>query len=586
MTDTNLISKFLHAGDRIRIGRNRACELVIPCPNLSGLHCAVEVKKTSESPRPSPFDGSGLTKCTVVDLSSNGTWLIKSEEDVARPKKLKKGVMADLCPGDCIMLLAPKHELCMQHRFVLRCNSAMKGEAGSAEFVLVQLPWEGGDLSTVTMEEVPRRKPSGSGKLDSKSDDLRDRVTIASTKDDQSTRKRKSSCEPESGKLGTIRDLPNLKKSRLEATCSLSDNATTNASKIEFAVEERRNLKTDEICSSKMLNSPKLVDCEVQSRISVEMVAKLDEYPIPSITSSNSVPSLTREVSRERCPTCLKLFPIMELPTHCAICQRTADHDTSCGESTSHSEEDHDTPDGTAALLRVENTVMAAPSLLKEISLEQCPICLKLFPVLELMAHAEVCMRECSRPSVGTDEAGIDMSMRMDIAVSKSRESETDSVVSEPTVTSTPSSLVPPSMPTVEVSVEECPSCLKLFPLCELVEHSEMCRSRRKAIREEVKAPEPKDADNRSRYNLESYVATNTGVGTSSTFRKKGEKEPDSVSSQVGTAACGTSGELEQCFYCLKDFPLPELIYHVENCHARDRSKVSWLSLCQSQRAV
>ena len=123
----------------------------------------MEVKKTSESSRPSPFDGSGPpSKCTVLDLSSNGTWLIKGEEDIAGPKRMKKGVTVDFCPGDCIMLLAPQHRLSQQHRFVLQHSSAVEGEAGSAEFVLVQLPWEGGDSSTVIAEKLPRRKPSGS----------------------------------------------------------------------------------------------------------------------------------------------------------------------------------------------------------------------------------------------------------------------------------------------------------------------------------------------------------------------------------------------------------------------------------------
>jgi len=473
--------------------------LVIPCPNLSGLHCAVEVRKTSESPRPSPFDGSGLTRCTVVDLSSNGTWLIKSEEDVARPKKLKKGVLADLCPGDCIMLLAPKHKLCMQHRFELQCNSA---EAGSAEFVLVQLPWKGGDPSTVTVEKLPRKKPRGSDKADSKPDDLGNHVG-AIIKDSRSTRKRKYSYEPEDGGLEASKDSQNLKKSKLEATSSLSGHASINATEVGVATGGKWKRK-------------------------------------PAAVGENNAPH---------------------------------EDSTSCGEE---EEKNHGTPNRKATLPIVESTVPEAPFLPvlpTKISLEQCPSCLKLFPVLELMAHAEVCMHEYSRPSVDIGEAGIDISMRKDVAVSKSGESEAENVVSKPVATSTQSSLVP-SMPTVEVSVEECPSCLKLFPLCELVEHSEMCRSRKKIVREEVKAPEPMDADS-SRYNLESYSDFATAIATSSTVWKMREKKPTSVSSKVGAATCvGTTAELEQCSYCPKDFPVPELIYHVKNCPAVDRNKV------------
>ena len=554
MTDKDLISTFLHPGDRIRIGRNRACELVISCPNLSGFHCAVEVNKTSG---PNPFDGSGPpTKCTVLDLSSNGTWLIKGEDDVAEPKKMKKGVTVDFCPGDCIMLLAPQHKLSLQHRFVLQHSSATKGGAGSAEFVLVQLSREGGDSSTLIAEKLPKRKPCSDSKVDSKSDDLGDRMAA---KDGSSVRKRK----PADRELATL----NLKKPRLEAASDTDINVT----EVDVAGDE-------EVCGSKMLKSPKAVDEEVPSRMSkLEKVVNLEENLIPKLTSAIPIPSLAREVSKERCPTCLKLLPIVELPTHCAICQRTADNKTSCEDSASHGEEDESrgSRDGTATPPEMESIVLGAPSLPAlptEISVEQCPCCLKLFPVLELMAHAEVCMHESSVDIDG---------MRVDVTVSKpsiSRESEAERVVSGPVVASTHSSLAPPSMPS-EVSMEKCPSCLKLFPLCELVEHCELCRIRIETVREEVRAPRPMDADTSSRYNLESCTDFATAMrlsnGTSSAVGKEREKLPSSVHSQVGAAACGPGGELEQCLYCLQDFPVSELIHHVESCPARDRSKVS-----------
>ena len=101
--------------------------------------------------------------------------------------------------------------------------------------------------------------------------------------------------------------------------------------------------------------------------------------------------------------------------------------------------------------------------------------------------------------------------------------------------------------------------------------------------RRKWKAPGPMDADNSSRYNLESCTdfATATRVSRNGTSSMLGKKEnlPSPVSSQVGAAACGTSGQLEQCLYCLQDFPVSELIHHVESCPARDdaRSKVSQL---------
>ena len=156
----NVRAKMLCPGDHVRIGRNQSCELIIPCPYVSGVHCTVEVEKSSKL---SSRDSSKLLKCSVQDLSSNGTWVLKGDEEgrSSKPVKLSKGTKVDLCPGDCILLLAPQHKLCAQYKFMLQYNVAAEDVVGDGKLVLVQLPQE-----TLTTEILPSKDPS-STKMDS-----------------------------------------------------------------------------------------------------------------------------------------------------------------------------------------------------------------------------------------------------------------------------------------------------------------------------------------------------------------------------------------------------------------------------------
>ena len=97
----SLVSRFLHRGESVRIGRHSACEVVVNCPNVSSLHCEVGVSEQLEV--------GGAISCFVRDLSSNGTWIIRSAHGnegrvASRPKKLSKGAKEDLYPGDHILV--------------------------------------------------------------------------------------------------------------------------------------------------------------------------------------------------------------------------------------------------------------------------------------------------------------------------------------------------------------------------------------------------------------------------------------------------------------------------------------------------
>ena len=538
----NVRAKMLCPGDHVRIGRNQSCELVIPCPYISSVHCAVEVEKSSKL---SSHDSSKPLKCSVQDLSSNGTWVLKGDEEgqSSKPLKLSKGTKVDLCPGDCILLLAPQHKLCAQYRFMLQYNIAAEDVVGDGKLVLVQGPQE-----TLTTEILLSKKPRSS-KMDSM---VGNSMSEASSEAGLHIAKRKSPCESVSREVDSYRD---SKIPRLETTSISPDHTSSSAREIEVGVKRKFQIADD---STEIVKRPKIAHEELSSSSTEKVAATLKVMPEPNATSATSVPSLTTEVSKERCPTYLKLFPIVELLTHCAICQETTDFSAIANESTTHATEEEGDWDTTDGVTKVESVVSEAypiPLLRTEMSLEQCPSCLKLFPVLELVAHAEVCTRESSRVVIDIDPEV------------------------EP---STHNSFTPTSMHTVDVCMGECPSCSMLFTVCELIDHSEVCRSHRNDEAGTTCRPEPVAVLNSSRYSLKNYSGSAIAASVSESetssvvVGKEVKTKEDSTSVHMGAAVCASGDDLEQCIHCLQDFPVTELIDHVNDCPSKDkRNKVS-----------
>ena len=538
----NVRAKMLCPGDHVRIGRNQSCELIIPCPYVSGVHCTVEVEKSSKL---SSRDSSKLLKCSVQDLSSNGTWVLKGDEEgrSSKPLKLSKGTKVDLCPGDCILLLAPQHKLCAQYKFMLQCNVAAEDVVGDGKLVLVQLPQK-----KLTTEILPSNIPS-STKMDSM---VGNSLSETNSEAGLHITNRKSVCESASKEVDSCRE---SKIPRLETTSISPDHTSSSARKIEVGVKRKIQIADD---SSEIVKRPKIAHEKLSSSSTERVAATLKVMPEPNATSATSVPSLTTEVSKERCPTCLKLFPIVELPTYCAICQETTTFSTLANENTTHSTEEEGDWDTTDGVTKVESVISEAypiPLLRTEMSMEQCPHCSKLFPVLELVAHAEVCTRESSRVVIDIDP---------DI---------------EP---STHHSFTPTSMHTMDVCMEECPNCFKLFTVCELVDHCGVCRSHRNDKTGTTIRAEPVAVIKSSGYSLESYsdsaIAASVNVTETSSVvvGKEVKTKEDSASAHMGAAVCAGGDDLEQCVYCLQDFPVTELINHVNNCPSKDmRNKVS-----------
>ena len=543
---TNVIGKLLCPGDHVRIGRNHSCELVIPCPYISSVHCAVEVETSHEL---SSHDSSKPLKCSVQDLSSNGTWILKGDDEGqnSKPVKLGKGIRVDLCPGDCILLLAPQHTLSAQYRFMLQYNVAAEDTVGDGKLLLVQPPQGSKTLKT---EILPSEKASNS-KMDSVL-----AYSETSSEAGPHVAKSNSGCESASREVDSYRE---SKIPRLETTSVSPDHSSSRGRDIEVGVKRKIQITDD---TTDMIKRPKIAHEELSSKSVEKVAASLEVKPEPKATSATSVPSLTREVSKERCPKCLKLFPIVELPTHCAICQKTTANNTSANKYTTQATEEERDCDTTDGVTKVESVVSKAypiPVLRTDISIEQCPSCLKLFPVLELVAHAEVCTHESSRVVIDIDPEVEPHRVALSSVNSRS-------------------SLRLASMLTKEEYMEECPSCTKFFPVCELVDHCKVCKPHRKDKAGTILRAEPVAVISSNRYSLESYsdsaIAASASVTGTSSVVVGNEVKTTSV--HMGAAVGASGDDLEQCIYCLQDFPVTELIEHVNDCPCKDRrNKVS-----------
>ena len=111
----------------------------------------------------------------------------------------------------------------------------------------------------------------------------------------------------------------------------------------------------------------------------------------------------------------------------------------------------------------------------------------------------------------------------------------------------------PPEVPpiTTQLSMEQCPNCLNLFPVEDLVAHSESCC--------------PPDA----------LFSERDGAVTN------GNRSLPSGVSLVAvdlTDPLEGGADLEQCMYCLKDFSVVELVTHVNVCSKRIKSSVCYSS--------
>ena len=96
---------------------------------------------------------------------------------------------------------------------------------------------------------------------------------------------------------------------------------------------------------------------------------------------------------------------------------------------------------------------------------------------------------------------------------------------------------------TTHNSMEQCPICLSLFPVSELVAHSELCCS------------------------SEVLLVDDTNRG------QRANGPSHDVSLAVPSSSAGVI-ELEQCIHCLQDYTIAELVDHVNICPKKPKSTV------------
>ena len=254
---------------------------------------------------------------------------------------------------------------------------------------------------------------------------------------------------------------------------------------------------------------------------------------------------LYSSVSLEQCPKCHELFPALDLHSHHYECLGCLDLPATLPEKVDKKEEERE-EESDKENEKVEEKKDVG-LLHSSLSLEECPKCHELFPVLDLVSHHKDCVC-CLELPVATCPVE-------------------HPIVEKP---------APFPCHSPDNEYEECPSCSKIFTLEELVVHYQEC-SKRSPLEDggggippsahipsypkdellEVDGPGKSGAD---------YTSKISDGGRS----KSGAEGVDLDG--VGAASVDNMLELEQCEQCLEEFPLYELLTHHAVC--TERSKV------------
>ena len=543
----DLPSRILRVGDCVRVGRNSACEVMIQCPNISSLHCEIEVVTAEEKDDVERSREDLEPLCFVRDHSSNGTWIQRSVKDATSESvvkhrkvvKLSKGSRVCLRPGDLILLLAPMHEACGRYRLALQ-----KG-ANKGEYVVRQLPWK----AKIGVEtEMKAIAPSSTTASEVKvSPYLSSASTVGSSASSKLVENKRSDgdsppgvkrklkaadCDIDTDSTEEIKRYEVTKAvapsiataSEVKMSTSVPSISTSNTSKLaepktsdhDNPPGAKRKIKAAGNCNSSDIDAgstekvKRMKTDEVTTAIAPSCTPALVVKTSPSVSSTSSSsdcknsdcgspPGIKRKVeaagsdadagSTEKVKR-MKTDEVTEM-----ICDKVKERGTK--------ESGHNASD---ALPSMSSTV---PSLDRDVSQECCPICSKLFPVTELAAHSELC--QCllgANPDRVKEEA--------------------------------PVTLPSPSVREADVCTEYCPNCMKLFPLPELIAHSESC------------------------------THCTTSITTSTT--SDSASIPTAVPSKPAVIR---DTSVEQCPNCFKLFPVMALIVHSEECLRSSAAMVS-----------
>ena len=377
------------------------------------------------------------------------------------------------------------------------------------------------------------------------------------------------------------------------------------------------------------------------------------EIEISSLITTSTAPSL--EALTDCSPVCLKPIPLAEFNVHSAACQKVERE-----ENNKQEREEDRTRATSEELSRAETATdvsYSSPTVKRAVSIEQCPKCLNLFPVVDLPGHSDACISEHTlgdhslveeldtRIVETKDEIGSDLAIVS--ATYLHTTISTSPLVHTPVSTSSTGMAFTTPVSTASrcPSPDRCPFCLKLFPLMELIDHSVLCKAvmtgeagdcsvvnfgKEADSRESGKDAErlssngDKDSerdcsvtkdekhgegatgvgwreyqewsvcgsqmemDSGRRYDLEPASPIRSSVQPIGILFEPAERSVTTGSATAhsvikeampaataGSFVSGGSEELEQCMHCLNDFPVTELVFHVECCVMMDKGKVS-----------
>lgn len=198
-----------------------------------------------------------------------------------------------------------------------------------------------------------------------------------------------------------------------------------------------------------------------------------------------------------------------------------------------------------------------APLSEEEEDRERCPSCRKLFPISVLPTHCPACQgagivrsKSTLGPSPKDDRPGASVSME-----------ECPNCQKILPVTELPyhvESCMGNEMGSGSESYGECPYCSAILPVTSLVEHSPRCREGRL----------PKIAKVFSISDEEIVEIDGYKRPLSTSYSKRGISNDTLHCAVAGTPGDGVV-ELEQCGFCLKDFPVCAMPAHYSECRSK-----------------
>lgn len=410
----------LPVGGTVTIGRKASCDIVTRSHLVSSLHCKVQILSPS--------------KFVVIDSSKNGTWISRGGlSGEAGPsgrghsvEKLCHGESRVLHNDDIIMLLAPGHELNADFRYRLVTSDH---EEGGEKHFLKHLCHLG--------------RGSGGG--------VKRRSTERTPSDSQ-----------------------HMKKARV-SDVDVSDEVCLSVPILSDVDGSVSVPILSDVVSVPILSG-------VDGSVSVPILSHVDgsdeAVSVPILASTpNKKPLETSqeedEEDMERCPSCRKLFHVLDLPIHCPACQEAGKAEVSSNfhkelKTTSSMEECSNCSEIFPADMLASHIETCDGGIKNNRdSYGECPYCSAILPILNLIGHSATCQRDGSSSGWAVCDKVVEVDSGRECSAGASEGAVGASQEAGK-----------PGVDGGEVEMlelEQCAFCLKDFPLCEIVDHYSEC---------------------------------------------------------------------------------------------------------------